>query len=75
MKLKKLHYNEIQEINILEFILNNLSNLIVSTLDGCIVNKKDEMLNIYADYMNNMYLTICQIIGIKIMIKFLMPIL
>ena len=33
MKLKKLHYNEIQEMNILEFILNNLSNLIISTLD------------------------------------------
>ena len=44
MKLKKLHYNEIQDINILEFILNNLSNLIISTLDDCIVNKKDEML-------------------------------
>ena len=54
------NYNEIQEMNILEFILNNLSNLIISTLDGCIVNKKDEMLNTYADYMNNMYLTICQ---------------
>ena len=58
MKLKKLHYNEIQDINILEFILNNLSNLIISTLDGCIVNKKDEMLNMCTDYMNNMYLTI-----------------
>ena len=33
------NYNEIEEINILEFILNNLSNLIISTLDGCIVNK------------------------------------
>ena len=55
-----MHYNEIQDINILEIILNNLSNLIISTLDDCIVNKKDEMLNIYADYMNNMYLTICQ---------------
>ena len=34
MKLKKLHYNEIQKINILEFILNNLSNLIIRTLDS-----------------------------------------
>ena len=39
MKLKKLHYNEIQKINILEFILNNLSNLIIRTLDSWIVNK------------------------------------
>ena len=28
--------------------------------DGCIVNKKDEMLNMCTDYMNNMYLTIWQ---------------
>ena len=28
------NYNEIQKINILEFILNNLSNLIIRTLDS-----------------------------------------
>ena len=54
------NYNEIEDINILEFVLNNLGDLILSTIDGCIVTKNDEMLTNYVEYMNNIYLVICQ---------------
>ena len=54
------NYNEIEDINVLEFVLNNLGELILSTIDGCIVTKNDEMLNNYVEYINNIYLVICQ---------------
>ena len=54
--------DKIKEFNIFEFTINNLQNLILSTMDGCICGLpvKTELLKAYAEHMNQELLNIIQ---------------
>ena len=57
------NYNEIATYNELDFALNECEYLITSTLDGCCVSSspvKADLLQSYAEIMNNNYLIIIQ---------------
>ena len=53
-------YEEITDFNIFEFNQQNLSNLMLSTIDGCNSNSppKEDLLKGYCEYMNKIYLDI-----------------
>ena len=56
------NYNEIATYNELDFALNECEHLITSTLDGCVYTSspKTDLLQSYAEIMNNNYLIIVQ---------------
>jgi len=55
-------YDEITDFNIFEFNQQNLSNLMMSTIDGCNSNSppKEDLLKGYCEYMDKAYLDICK---------------
>ena len=54
--------DEINDFNIFEFSQQNLSNFMLSTIDGCNSNSppKEDLLKGYCEYMDRAYLDICK---------------
>ena len=55
-------YDEITDFNIFEFNQQNLSNFMLSTIDGCNSNSppKEDLVKGYCEYMDRAYLDICK---------------